>query len=168
MEHASKVLWNALRKVARPERPLDLLVAMWPVLVGQRLAAHTQPVNWHKGRVDIEVTDPDWHRQIAGLGDEIRKQINRWWGTELVREVRLIQPKSQKSARRALEKTAPKKPVMSSETAEKHPLTQSHAERKLQDAIRDLDTVLVGISDEELRNLIAQVADKYLSGQGKK
>lgn len=168
MEHASQVLWSALRKVSRPERPLDLLRAMWPVLVGQRLAAHTRPVNWHKGRVDIEVTDPEWHRQLTHLKDDIRKQINRWWGTELVHEVKLIEVRAKKEPGRASGKKSKRRVVADAE--ENSLLTSSapSATRKFQEKLHKLEAVLESVSDVELRELIAQVAQKYLAGGEKK
>jgi hypothetical protein len=167
MEHASKVLWNALRRVARPERPLDLLAAMWPVLVGQRLAAHTRPVNWHKGRVDIAVSEPEWHRQLTTLKGEIKRQINRWWGTELVSEVRLLEVRAAKKPARA---EGGKKAARAS--APQRPSAQASgppsAENNFKDTLQALEAVLERIPEAELRKLIEQVAREYLTGAVKK
>jgi hypothetical protein len=158
MEHAGKTLWTALRRVARPERPLDLLAAVWPVILGPRLAAHTQPVAWHKGVVTVDSPDAEWHAQLAGLAAEIRKQINRWWGTDVVTEVRVAPARrggfSGTASRRA-SKQAPRPASGKPESAES----------KLDAALQDLEPALRGIKDDELRDLITRVACKYLAGK---
>jgi hypothetical protein len=163
MEHSSKALWRALRRVARPEEPLDLLRAVWPVMVGPRLAAHTRPVSWHRGRVDIAVGDENWRRELAWLTDEIRSQINRWWGTSLVREVRLVK------ARRG---DVPPAPAADKSAGERRgaggaETETAEAESRLSSALKSLEPALQGIRDEELRDLIARVATRYLRKQEK-
>lgn len=157
MEKADKALWRALRRVARPEQPLDLLVAVWPVMIGERLAAHTRPSAWHRGRVDIAVNDPHWLQQLESLKEKVRKQINRWWGTELVREVRFLRERRPRAAQ------AEKRAGARAAVAEK-PAPDAAAESRLQAALKDLEPALAGIRDEELRDLIARVASRYLSG----
>jgi hypothetical protein len=168
MEHASKALWNALRRVARPERPLDLLAAMWPVLVGQRLAAHTRPVNWNKGRLDIAVSDPEWHQQLASLKGEIKRQVNRWWGTELVSEVRLLEVRAnRKPSREAGRGKKAIKPGPSRESARTASAAKL-ASGEFKETLQALEAVLARIPEAELRKLIEQVARKYLARGGKK
>ena len=159
MERAAKGLWGVLRRVARPERPLDLLAAVWPLMVGQRLAAHTQPVAWEKGSVVVAVGDREWQKQLEGMADEVRKQINRWWGSELVREVKFSRGK------------VPGASAPPTAQAPRHPAQlqgKTEAEEKLKAALKELEGPLARISDVELRDLIARVAAKYLAKQEKK
>jgi len=161
MEKADKALWRALRRVARPEQPLDLLAAVWPVMIGERMAAHTRPSAWHRGRVDIAVNDTHWLQQLEGLRDKVRKQINRWWGTELVREVRFVRERRARMAQ-------PEKPAGSrggtDAAVKEKPASDAAAESRLRAALKELEPALAGIRDEELRDLIARVASRYLSG----
>ncbi len=152
MESAGKSLWSALQRVARPDKPLDLLVAVWPLMVGRRLADHTRPVAWSKGRVDVAVDQPEWQSQLESMGKDVQKQVNKWWGSELVREVRFI-PEKAKRPRPAAE------PVKNARTP---------AEHKLSAALEELAPALKGIADADLRELVARVAGQYLAKQDKK
>ena len=152
MERAGQSLWSALRRVARHERPLDILVAVWPLMVGRRLADHTRPVAWSKGRVDVAVDRPEWQSQLESMGKDVRTQVNNWWGSELVREVRFV-PEKAKRPRPAAE------PVKNARTP---------AEHKLGAALRELEPALNKIADTDLRELVARVAGQYLARQAKK
>jgi len=152
MESAKKSLWSALRRVAKPEKHLDLLTAVWPLMVGRRLADHTRPVAWSKGRVDVAVDQPEWQSQLESMARDVRKQVNSWWGSELVREVRFV-PEKAKRPRPAAE------PVKNARTP---------AEHKLGAALRELEPALNKIADTDLRELVARVAGQYLARQAKK
>jgi hypothetical protein len=127
-------------------------------MVGQRLAAHTQPVAWERGSVVVAVSDGEWQKQLEEMSDELRKQINRWWGSELVREVKFRRGKVSRAA--------------ASPTAQpaRHPAAspvKAELEEKVKAALKELEGPLAGISDRELRDLIAGVAAKYLAKQQK-
>lgn len=163
MEKAGKTMWSALRRVAQPERPLDLLIAVWPLMVGQRMASHTRPVAWNKGRVVVEVSEAEWQRQLEGLSRDIRRQINHWWGAQLVREVRFLLSEKPRASARPGRGGAP--------SVGDHTSTSSDlavAENKLSSALKELEPALSGIADHELRDLIARVAAQYLAKQEKK
>ncbi len=159
MEQAGHSLWSALRRVARPEKPLDLLVAVWPLMVGKRLAGHTRPVAWSKGRVAVAVDEPEWHKELQGMSKDVRKQINRWWGSELVTEVRFVTDKSKRQAPSEARKSS-----VGGLKARPHsgPEKSTPSENKLSAALKDLEPALRGIGDAELRDLISRVASKYL------
>lgn len=158
MEQAGKSLWTALRRVARPEKPLDLLIAVWPLMVGHRLAGHTRPACWRGGEVEVAVRGDDWLEQLKGMGSDLRGQINRWWGSNLVRTVKIILDRAPASPAR--------RPAPSHGRTAK-PLA-SLAENKLEAALKELEGPLAGIADQELRELIERVAVKYLEKQGRK
>ena len=160
MERAGQSLWSALRRVARPEKPLDLLVAVWPLMVGRRLADHTRPVAWSKGRVDVAVDQPEWQNQLESMGKDVRKQVNKWWGSELVREVRFV---PEKTSRAAASRGKGPRPAAEPETPMRTP-----AENKLSAALKELAPALNGIADADLRELISRVAGQYLAKQAKK
>jgi len=149
-------LWAALRRVARPERPLDLLVAVWPLMVGQRLAAQTRPAAWDKGTLEVAVGEREWQTQLERMAEPVRAQINRWWGCELVREVRFVYSRAFKSSARR-----PHRPS----TRPGEPRRKAKAEDKLEATLKELQGPLAGIADDELRDLIARVAAHYLDKQ---
>lgn len=145
--------------MAQPEKPLDLLIAVWPLMVGKRLASHTRPVAWHKGRVEVAVDEPEWHSQLSSMAKDVRKQVNGWWGAELVREVRFVAEPSRHAAARS------KRP---SAAAEKETAKGAAAENKVSAVLKDLGPSLERIADTDLRDLIGRVAGQYLKRQGKK
>jgi hypothetical protein len=152
MEHASKSVWAALRRIAKPEKPLDLLIAVWPLMVGARLAAHTRPAGWNGSRLDVGVEEGPWQAQVERLSKPIRAKVNAWWGGKLVREVRFVAPKRKKRA------AAPPEPPV---PAHGKP-AGTEVEDKLREVMKELEQPLAQISDEELRELIARVAASYL------
>jgi predicted nucleic acid-binding Zn ribbon protein len=156
MERAGQSLWSALRRVARPDKPLDLLVAVWPLMVGRRLADHTRPVAWSKGRVDVAVDQPEWQSQLESMGKDVRKQVNKWWGSELVREVRFV---PEKAKRAEIRKS--KLEIRNSKVA--LPAGRTPAENKLRSVLKELEPALKGIADADLRELVARVAGQYLA-----
>jgi hypothetical protein len=121
-------------------------------MVGRRLAAHTRPVAWVKGRVDVAVDEPGWHSQLESMAKDVRKQVNSWWGSELLREVRFVPEK----ARRPRPAAEPEKNA------------RTPAEHKLSAALEELAPALKGIADADLRELVARVAGQYLARQAKK
>ena len=165
MESAKKSLWSALRRVAKPEKPLDLLTAVWPLMVGRRLADHTRPVAWNKGRVDVAVDQPEWQSQLESMARDVRKQVNKWWGSELVREVRFV---PEKARRREIRKSIPKDrdEIRNAKLPPRAGGTPS--ENALRAALKKLEPALKGIADADLRELVARVAGQYLAKQGKK
>ena len=162
MERAGKSLWSALRRVARPEKPLDLLVAVWPLMVGRRLASHTRPVAWSKGRVDVAVDQPEWHSQLESMGKDVREQVNKWWGSELVREVRFVSEKT-KRQRPAAAQGDGARPAEAAGAS-----NRNASASKLSAVMKELAPALNGIADAELRELISRVAGQYLDKQARK
>ncbi|MBI3483661.1 MAG: DUF721 domain-containing protein [Acidobacteria bacterium] len=165
MERAGQSLWSALRRVARPDKPLDLLVAVWPLMVGRRLAAHTRPVAWVKGRVDVAVDEPEWKSQLESMGKDVRAQVNRWWGSELVREVRFVPEKAKGIENRNSKlETRDSRPSAGGQRRSRPDATlPTTPENKLGAVLKELEPALKGIADADLRDLIARVAGQYLS-----
>ena len=87
MERAGKAAWSALKRLANPERPIDFLAAVWPLVVGARMAEYTRPIAWDSGRLQVGVSDLEWQRQLERMTQTVRRRINAWWGSEIVEEV---------------------------------------------------------------------------------
>ncbi len=157
MEPAGKTLWNALRRLADPEKPLDLLRAVWPLIVGVRLATHTAPIAWEEGRLEIAVREPEWQKQLGAMTAELRRQINQWWGQQVVREISLV--RGNVSTPREWELAEPRqRPAPASKENSKAPLAS---------IVKDLEGPLAEINDGELRELLRRFIERYLGSQGK-
>ena len=145
MHRAGKVVLAALRRAAGTEKPLDLLEALWPLIVGPRLAEHTRPVAWEKGWVEVAVGDRDWQEQLEHMPDALRSRINRWWGTEIVEEVTFTRSK------------VARKPAPES----KRPKAEKPT--RLTSEVRELKGELDSIRDPKLRELVGRVFRKYVA-----
>jgi predicted nucleic acid-binding Zn ribbon protein len=88
MRHAGEILKGALGRLARPEHALDWIQAVWPVVLGARLAARAQPTAWHEGALDVFVRSANWRRELEAMSETLRAELNRAWGGELVRCLR--------------------------------------------------------------------------------
>ena len=151
MERAGKAVLAALRRVAGSEQPLDFLAALWPLIVGARLAEHTRQVQWRKGTLQIAVGDSEWQQQLERMPDALRSRINNWWGAEVFQEVTFVRGKtgSPPTPRNRLKAKPPKAlPPKGARVAE-------------------LKGALSRIRDPEFRDLVERVAAKYLASTNK-
>lgn len=147
MERAGKAVLAALRRVAGSEQPLEFLTALWPLIVGARLAEHTRPVQWKKGSLQIAVSDSEWQQQLEQMPDTLRTRINKWWGADVVEEVTFVRGKAGRQPT-----TKPK-----AKPGKTRPPKEARVE--------ELKEALGRIRDPELRNLVERVAAKYLAGE---
>ena len=152
MERAGKAVLAALCHVAGTEQPLDFLTALWPLIVGARLAEHTRPVQWRKGALQIAVGDPEWQQQLERMPEALRSRINKWWGAGVVQEVTFVRGKAGSAP---VPRTQPK-------------VKPSKARPPKEARVDELKDALRRIRDPEFRNLIERVAGKYLAGSEKK
>jgi hypothetical protein len=76
MEQVKDILGPMLRQLGAREEPLPWLAAAWKFLVGQELAAHTRPLRWRSGLLEIAVHPPEWERQVASMSAQIGERIN--------------------------------------------------------------------------------------------
>lgn len=157
MEHAGKAIFHALKRVAEEEKPLDFLAAVWPLVVGARMAEHTRPVAWQKGRVEIAVSDREWQKQLERMGTEVRQQINKWWGVPAVQEVSFVRARGTRSQERHPAKSEAR--LKSAAAAD--------STIKVEVILKDFEESLAGIKDKNLRKLVSRVAQKYLEPQEK-
>jgi len=156
MERAGESLRAALRRLRRPEKPLDFLAAVWPVAVGRGLAAHTRPLACADGVLKIAVGERQWQEQLEPMAAEVQAKINTWWGGTLVREVRLVPGKVDDPCEHWLG-PVPGQASGSNNVAE--------GEGKLTAAPLGLEGALAGIADTQLRELVGRVAAQYLGSR---
>jgi predicted nucleic acid-binding Zn ribbon protein len=89
VQHAGEILKGALGKLARREDALEWVQAVWPVVLGSRLAARAQPVAWQDGVLEVTVRSAAWRRELEEMAESLCAALNRAWGGQLVRGMRL-------------------------------------------------------------------------------
>ena len=96
MEKIGSILPAALRNQLRhPEAPLlDLLAPLWPRLVGKGIARQCRPVSFFGGTLTVATSCPTWEAQLRQFSEQIRVEINRYLGSDLVRRLRVRQDSS--------------------------------------------------------------------------
>lgn len=151
MEHAGKAAWKALKSLSDQDRPLDFLAAVWPLVVGTRMAEFTQPVSWDKGCVVVAVSDLEWLKQLEKMGPDLRRQINKWWGSTEVKEVSFTRARGRSAQERRRSRS----------TSETPPEKKPGAAPKVAVILKDFEKSLGKIGDKDVRSLVARVARKY-------
>jgi predicted nucleic acid-binding Zn ribbon protein len=88
MERAGNFLGGILRQIKRPEAVVAWLSSVWPRIVGKTLAAHTRPVRCQHGCLEVSADTKAWQKQLAQMKAEFCEQVNKAWGSTLIREVK--------------------------------------------------------------------------------
>jgi predicted nucleic acid-binding Zn ribbon protein len=70
--------------------PIAALASQWPVVMGKRLAAETEPARLEDGVLTVRATDGPWGAQARFLAEQIRLNANRALGSQAVRSVRVV------------------------------------------------------------------------------
>ena len=78
------------RKGLRAEVAQYELWVRWPDLIGDRLAAHTEPGSLKDGKLVVRVSSAAWLHELSFLARELVQKINAGLGDERVRELRLM------------------------------------------------------------------------------
>jgi predicted nucleic acid-binding Zn ribbon protein len=66
------------------------LAAMWPSVVGERLAAETAPSRLDGRTLTVAVSSGPWGAQARFLAEEIRRKANEALGSEEVEKVTIV------------------------------------------------------------------------------
>lgn len=69
-----KVLSRSLRHVANHEAP----ILAWPLACGSAVAARTRALEFSKGVLQVEVSDPGWKKELQALAPRYLATINRY------------------------------------------------------------------------------------------
>jgi hypothetical protein len=70
--------------------PVGRLAAMWPELVGERLAAETAPASLEYGVLTVEATNGPWGAQAKFLNEEIRRLADEALGGGRITRVHVV------------------------------------------------------------------------------
>ena len=70
-------------------RLVQVLSALWPRAVGERIAEHSLPVSFVSGTLTLATACPSWAVQLGQMREEVRAGINGFLGRRLVRKVKV-------------------------------------------------------------------------------
>jgi len=70
-----------------PQLALGRLKERWPEVVGEQVAARSEPVKLTDGRLTIRVESGPWAAELALLGASLASAVARFLGQDLVQEV---------------------------------------------------------------------------------
>ena len=93
MDKAGEVLGKVVRRFDRPEATLAWLSGVWPSITGESLAAHTQPIRFDGGMLEVAADAKAWQQQIESMKRELRDRVNRAWGGNLISDVEFVTAK---------------------------------------------------------------------------
>jgi hypothetical protein len=93
---------------------LEILVPLWPRIVGKTMAQHSRPAQFDLGVLILYADCPTWGTQLRHMTDEIRTEVNRFLGQAMVKKLRIktvTQPDLFSPSRCASRATAPSLPA---------------------------------------------------------
>jgi predicted nucleic acid-binding Zn ribbon protein len=70
--------------------PIGRLAAIWPQVVGARLAAETAPASLEDGVLTVEATNGPWGAQARFLNEEIRRHADEALGGGRITRVHVV------------------------------------------------------------------------------
>ena len=113
MEEIGKILPAVFKAEVRRADPalLEILVPLWPRVVGKGIAQQARPVTFAAGTLTLATACPTWATQLRHLAEEIRAQINNYLGSPIVKKLRVQHLPQMESA----EQPAPQKSVLDRE-----------------------------------------------------
>jgi hypothetical protein len=74
--------------------PVGRLAGMWPQIVGERLAAETEPASLESGVLTVAATNGPWGAQAKFLNEEIRRRADEALGGGKVTRVHVVVARS--------------------------------------------------------------------------
>ena len=116
MDEIGKILPVLFKKQIRRAEPhlLEILVPLWPRIVGKTMAQHSRPAQFDLGVLTLHADCPTWGTQLRHMTDEIRAEVNRFLGQAIVKKLRIktvTQPNLFSASRRADIATPPSLPA---------------------------------------------------------
>ena len=82
------VVGRVLRHMGAPApSSLETVFGEWPAIVGERIAAHAEPVSIQGGTLTVRVSDAAWANQLRWLERDLLAHLERALGPDVVRAV---------------------------------------------------------------------------------
>jgi len=93
MEQLGSFLPGFLRSVAKDEETaLTFLDALWPEIVGQRLAAQCRPVSLKEETLTVMVQTETWRNELMAMKSLMISAVKKFWGMQLVETIHFEVP----------------------------------------------------------------------------
>lgn len=95
MHSASELLPRVYRKHVREAGDEEaILLALWPVVVGEKVAARTRPLRLFRDKLIVETVSGQWRKELAGIAYQIVDRLNDAAGKQIIKDVefRLMAP----------------------------------------------------------------------------
>jgi hypothetical protein len=91
VDEIGKVLPALFRKQVRRAEPylLEILLPLWPRIVGKVLAEHSRPASFSSGVLTLATDCATWSTQLRHLAEEMRAGINSFMGQPVVKKLRI-------------------------------------------------------------------------------
>lgn len=91
MEPIADLLPHVYRKLARDAVDEEsLLLALWPGVVGEKLAARTRPLRLRGRTLIVETVAQDWRKQLAQITGDIVRRLNEAAGKAVLDDVQFL------------------------------------------------------------------------------
>jgi predicted nucleic acid-binding Zn ribbon protein len=88
MQRVSEMLPQVYRQLVRENADEEaLLLALWPVVVGGKVAARTRPVRLFGATLIVEAAAQDWRRQLVRMTRQIVDQLNAAADKDVVKDI---------------------------------------------------------------------------------
>ncbi len=142
--------WIEEHESSRPDwdqRRLELMQTLWSAVVGRSLARRTKAVAWRTDRLRVAVPDPVWRGQLETLAGPMLAAVQRWFPPHTVTGLDFVVDEH----------------LCPSNSPEEGKAAVSHGGVPAAQASAELDLPLEAISDEELRELVREVASRFFS-----
>jgi hypothetical protein len=116
VDEIGKLLPVLFKKQIRRAEPhlLEILVPLWPRIVGKTMAQHSRPALFELGVLTLHADCPTWGTQLRHMTEEIRTEVNGFLGQAIVKKLRIKtvdQPDLVSPSRRANRATPPGLPA---------------------------------------------------------
>ncbi len=90
-EAIGKLLGTALAELGIEEKLMECqAILAWEKVAKSPLDHHAKPLRMRRGRLELAVPSPIWRTQLSFLKEDMKRQINIWVGSNVVREIVLI------------------------------------------------------------------------------
>jgi hypothetical protein len=91
VDEIGKLLPFMFRKQIRRAEPhlLEILIPLWPRIVGRTMAQHSQPAAFGSGVLTLTTDCATWGAQLRQMTEEIRAEINSFLGQPAVKKLRV-------------------------------------------------------------------------------
>lgn len=84
-------MWQVLKKKGYEKTVKEFQVIQhWPEIVGEKIAAETEPTDSENGCLFVKVANASWKNELVFLKPEIIKKVNDFTGNKVVKDIKFI------------------------------------------------------------------------------